>query len=597
MVIAGITGCGSHSESKPVVPTDDESRVFMLVAGPSSEGCYERAIAVSDSLLRETVMSDSLKGYIMVERNVALFNSGHIVESMAYSDTIIQFSTDKGINNILAQTLQTKGAAHRRFEEYASAIDCYTRALDIAVNEQDIVMEQVLTDMLAIVYSETGRNAEAYEFADRSRILAEELADTTAIVSAVATLGAISIKENHNREVIAMLSKYLPMAYTTLPPIQIKFLTPLVNACIEADSLYRAGNLIKTMEKVVDGYPPTHQSCVATLTAKAKLLGKEKRFHDQWSVFQKIDTLGTHGKTADNIHIERAECLAGMGRYHEAFDRMKKAHAALDSIRHTAIEKELSDLSVRYDTLNKEIEIKRLGHQRRILVNIVLSIILLAGIIAALATWLRFRNLRKVAIEKHLAYIRGLEQERARIARELHDDVAGDLVGLQMEFAQCHADETESRIGEIARKVRSLSHDLMPPQFQSVPFTSMLLDFVNDRNRHRTTPKISVSDEGCFDWSSLSPEHSRELYRIVQETVTNILKHSRASFINITLDGDDGYFSLSVENDGVPAGSASDSSGIGLRTIKARAAIIGAEIKTEYNNNINKFQVRSISNT
>jgi len=597
VVITGITGCGRHSENKPVVSTDDESRVFMLVAEPSSEGRYDEAIAISDSLLRETVMSDSLKGYIMVERNVALFNSGHIAESMAYSDTLIQFSTDKGINDILSQALQTKGAAHRRSEEYASAIDCYKRALDIAVNEENAEMEQVLTDMLAIVYSETGRNAEAYEFADRSRILAEELADTTAIVSAVATLGAISIKENHNREVIVMLSKYLPMAYTTSPPTQIKFLTPLVNACIEADSLNRAGSLIKIMEKVVEGYPPTHQSCVATLTAKAKLLGKEKRYHDQWSVFQKIDSLGTHGKTADNIHLERAECLAGMEHYHEAFDLMKKAHAALDSIRHTAIEKELSDLSVRYDTLNKEIEIERLGQQRRILVNIVLSIILFAGIIAALATWFRLRNLRKVAKEKHQEYIRGLEQERARIARELHDDVAGDLVGLQMEFAQCPAEETESRIGEIARKVRSLSHDLMPPQFQSVPFTSMLLDFVSDRNRHRTTPKISISDEGCFDWSSLSPELSRELYRIVQEAVNNTLKHSRASFIKITLGGGNGNFTLSVENDGISADSASDPSGIGKHTIRARAAIIGAEIKTENTNNINKFQVRSKPNT
>lgn len=314
------------------------------------------------------------------------------------------------------------------------------------------------------------------------------------------------------------------------------------------------------------------------LTAKASLAEHEKRYPDQWELLMAIDSLGTHGKPRNLILLEHAECLAKMGRHKEAHAKSMEAYHILDSIRHSEIDTQLSDLSVRYDTLNKEMEIQRLSRQHWILVSIILLCIILLGTGAVLVTNARRRHLRRLELEKQQEYIRGLEQERARMARELHDDVAGDLVGLQCELEIANPGANGCRLQEIADKVRRLSHELMPPQFASETLTSLLLDYVSHHNSTHNTPRLSITDEGSFDWKSLPAGTSHELYRIIQESVNNAIKHSEATYIAITLDGNE-RFSLSVTNDGVTDIDASPGDGIGTRTLRARAEIIGASIE------------------
>ena len=167
------------------------------------------------------------------------------------------------------------------------------------------------------------------------------------------------------------------------------------------------------------------------------------------------------------------------------------------------------------------------------------------------------------------------------MARELHDDIAGDLVGLQYELPTLSYEAGAERVREIAGRVRRLSHELMPPQFSAQSLTTLLLDYVRGHNLSSPSPQLTITDEGSFDWSSLTPEQNYELYRIVQEAVSNAIRHSSARIIAITLDGSD-RFILSVSNDGVTASatSSSDPDGIGARTIRTRAEIIGAKAET-----------------
>lgn len=564
-----------------IVFPDDENRVFELVAAPGAEGRYADAIAAADSILTNCEMSDTLRAYIMIERDVALFNSGDIMAATAYADTLSSFGRKAGINEAVMQGEQIKGGAFRRCEQYDSALTCYTRALDAAMSDGNIEMEQTIAESIAILYTETSRTAEALGFARRSLKLAEELADTTAILSAVSTIGAIQTRDNLFREAITTLSPYTALATQAAAPYTIKFLTPLFRSYLSLDSIDKARLTVTQMEQAVAGLPEYHQSYTVMLSAKAALLGREERYPEQWKVYCRIDSLGTHGKTAENILLERAQCLAGMKDYAKAYDKMREAYAVLDSTRHVDIETQLSDLSVRYDTLNKEIEIERLSRQHWVLVSVALLCVMLLGIVVIIAVSTRRRHLRHLAQEKQQEYIRGLEQERGRMARELHDDIAGDLVGLQYELPTLSHEAGAERVREIAGRVRRLSHELMPPQFSTQSLTALLLDYVRGHNLSSPSPKLTITDEGSFDWSSLTPEQSYELYRIVQEAVSNAIRHSSARTIAITLDGSD-RFILSVSNDGVTASatSSSDPDGIGARTIRTRAEIIGAKAET-----------------
>ncbi len=584
--------CIKNSKPQQTIPSDDEERVYMLVATPGAEGDFTRAVAVSDSLFANCAMSDSLKAYIMIERDVALMNGGDIERGMAYADTLIAFGRSSRIGQLEMQGEQNKGVGYRRKEMYDSAMACYTRGLDIAIKEKNTEMEQSFADMLTIACVETCHIAEALDFARRSLRLAEELADTTAIFSAIGNIGALHTREKRYDEAIKALRPYSHLLDRVSPPYRIKFLTPLVRSYISLDSLETAEKIIRRMEDAVSYLPAHHQSSVVVLTAKATLYGRQGRYRDQWRMYNLIDSLGTHGKPSETVALERAECLANMGEYRQAYDRMLNAFNSLDSVRRSDIDRELSDLSVRYDTLTKEIEIEHLSRQRWILISVILLGIMLFGSAIIITISRRKRQLRKAEQEKQQEYIRGLEQERSRMARELHDDVAGDLVGLQLELPALPADTSVGRLQEITAKVRRLSHELMPPQFADETLTSLLIDFVRSHNRAHPSRQIILTDEGSFDWNTLSPEQNHELYRIVQESVNNAIKHSSSGNIDITLDGSD-RFALSITNriDRPQSASTAGSDGIGTRTLMARASIIGADARTSITDTTYKITI------
>ncbi|MCM1355862.1 MAG: histidine kinase [Staphylococcus sp.] len=584
MMLPLLGSCNHFSHSKACIAPDEEEEAFMLVAGPGAEGDYAKAISTADSLLANCTMSDSLRLYVMIERDVALLNRGDLEGAGAFADTLIAEGRALGMGEAVMQGEQNKGIVYRRVELYDSALACYNRGLAIAIGEDNVEMQQTFADMLAVVYAENNHLPEALDFARRSLGLAGELADTTAMVSAIGTVGAILMKEGNYREAVGELRPYAGLSRLTAPLYRIKFLTPLVRSYIALDSLPQAREAIGEMGRCVEGYPRSHQAYSNYLTAEALLLQAEHRYGEAWEVMCELDSLGSHGKAPDVIESERADCLANMGDYRGAYTRMSRAYAALDSLRRTSIDHELADLSVRYDTLSKEMEIASLSRQRWLMVSIVLiCLFALCGSTAA-AVWYRRRHRlqeRLNAIEKKEEYLRGIEQERTRMARELHDNIGGRLLALQYRLADNDHKRIAETLTDIARKVRMISREMMPPEFFDTMLPNLLLDFVRKQNETFPGRYIHLTDEGTFDWFSLTAQQNHELYRIVQEAVSNAIRHSDCNEIRITLDGTD-KFRLTIENNGIVPGNASATSpaGIGNQTIKARAAIIGATVET-----------------
>lgn len=225
----------SCSSTRSDMSEDEELRLFNLVAEPSSEGNYALAISMADSLL-STQLSDTLRGYIMLERGVALFNSGKIAESASYGNEIMEYARKHNIIEIETQAEQNRGGIYRRAGNDDSALICYSRGLDLAMESGNIEMEQVLADMLAILCTERNRFDDAEKFTQQAISLSKELSDTTAMVSAVATLGAIRSRQERYAEVINLQEPYISMAATVDPLTRIKFYTPIIKSCIQLDS-------------------------------------------------------------------------------------------------------------------------------------------------------------------------------------------------------------------------------------------------------------------------------------------------------------------------------------------------------------------------
>jgi signal transduction histidine kinase len=158
----------------------------------------------------------------------------------------------------------------------------------------------------------------------------------------------------------------------------------------------------------------------------------------------------------------------------------------------------------------------------------------------------------------------GQEAERRRIFRELHDDVLPELRG--------HA---------VSSRIRDICAELLPPGFERLSLKDAIAGLCSRFSR-RTGIQCGVCIAENLDFGILPIEHQLHLYRMVQEALTNIEKHSGAKTAAVTARMEETpagqRIQMSVSDDGVGMDEAA-SAGFGMNTLRQRAAIIGASLQ------------------
>lgn len=178
------------------------------------------------------------------------------------------------------------------------------------------------------------------------------------------------------------------------------------------------------------------------------------------------------------------------------------------------------------------------------------------------------------------------ESERERIARDLHDDVGATLSTLKLHLsnnpvkarsAQETADyeRTMELISKITDDVRSISHDLLPHDFINDGLFFSLQNRVDELN-YNGKIKFQLVIEG--DEAMADHTTAMIIYRIVNELITNIIKHSDASEASVQLALLDTYIQIIIEDNGIGMNNVTNKSGIGLRNIAKRVEFLNGEI-------------------
>lgn len=294
----------------------------------------------------------------------------------------------------------------------------------------------------------------------------------------------------------------------------------------------------------------------------------------------------------DKFHTLLARNYEGLGNYQKAYQHLQDVCVYQDSIFNGKIKDELSELNEKLRVSDKELKIARLekeqAQEKEIRLRHTLSfssIILL--LLVAISILLYKRRLQKKETELIAArqYIEGLENERKRLAKDLHDGVCNDLLGAILQIQQQNSPEalkstTLHTLEEIRSGVRAISHELMPPNFQFTNLNEMLADYFS---KMQEVSGVIIHYMSCpqTEWSQI-PEHvGYEIYRIMQETTGNILKHAHTSLIHITVNEHEGELAIDVQHDGRWNPQTEAAKGIGLRTIHDRLKTIGGSYELE----------------
>jgi two-component system, NarL family, sensor histidine kinase UhpB len=186
------------------------------------------------------------------------------------------------------------------------------------------------------------------------------------------------------------------------------------------------------------------------------------------------------------------------------------------------------------------------------------------------------------------------EDERRRIAREMHDQFGEQLTTLALRIAALKAacgdrpelreqvDGLEAVARQIDRDVDQLVWELRPTALDDLGLRAALANYIQEWSR-RANVHAALHTSGLLD-ARLPSEVETTLYRIAQEALTNVAKHARATTVEIILERRNDHVLLIVEDNGVgfePAQAASGRQGFGLVGMRERAALVGATLEIE----------------
>jgi len=188
------------------------------------------------------------------------------------------------------------------------------------------------------------------------------------------------------------------------------------------------------------------------------------------------------------------------------------------------------------------------------------------------------------------------DEERRRIARELHDITAQNLFAATIGLARAERGELPSDLRETLaecqtlceqslKEVRTLSYLLHPPVLDHAGLVPALQWYIDGFTRRSG---IEVSLLATEEIGKLSKEVERDLFRVVQEALTNVHRHSRSSVANVRLEKQNQHLVLQIKDQGrglrqKPGASGIELLGVGIRGMQERLRQLSGQLEIEWN--------------
>ncbi|MCW3107879.1 MAG: tetratricopeptide repeat protein, partial [Segetibacter sp.] len=527
----------------------------------------------------------------------------HFDEAISFVDDGLKVASSTNDSVSIAELLSNKGRAYYFKGRYDSAAKLYYAAISILEKENEPARLANAYNNIAKLYRKTHdlkRASEKYEVALQ---LFQSIKDS----------GGISMIYNESGVVYEYKEDYIEAIRRYEASLAIcEKRNDLIGIAYALDNLAGIYTILKQFNKAE-----------RNLT---KALNIQKQLKDSFALALNYSDLGSmylakgnYTKASESLAesnniaspIKYLELLSNnfsqlagiakkQGNYQQAYEYQLKHASLKDSIFKSESQKEIEELSTRYETNKKEQRIKIQSFQiqkRNIWICIMIGFILAAGFVS----WLVYnrhelqqqaRLQQEIINQQQLsakAVLAAEERERARIAEDLHDGI-GQMMSVARMNLSAIEDElvltTDKRIkfdkviglvDKSCKEVRHISHNMRPVALEKAGIAAAITEFVENIDSRILT--LSFYTEGTEKWSD--PDIETILFRIIQECVNNVLKHASASNLDISLIKDKDGISVTIDDNGkgFDAKLAVNSEGIGLINIKTRIEYLKGSIE------------------
>ncbi len=307
-------------------------------------------------------------------------------------------------------------------------------------------------------------------------------------------------------------------------------------------------------------------------------------------------------------NLALANTYYGMGDYKNAHKHMELYAQYSDSVLNEKSTEQIAEMKTRFETEKKEAENKILSEENKVKDltiakqnNERIFLFALMGLIL-IVVWFgysRYKLKQKEILNKEIlrqkeirskSVVEAEERERQRIGKDLHDGVGQLLSAAKMNMSQIQnlfssptpeqktvMTNSVELIDEAVKEVRSISHNMMPNMLIKSGLAKAVREFI-DRISSTGLLKAELQIIGLDQ--RLEPQTENILFRVLQEIVSNIIKHAKANHVSIQLIRDEKEISMMIEDNGVgfDTNKINDFDGIGLKNIQSRIEFLNGRV-------------------
>ena len=576
-------------------------------APASSLSYYKRALNLSEKIKNNRLILSSLNdiGVCFIELN-------------KMDSAIISFEqaipVARSMNDTLrvARVLANIGNVYLHKQDRISAIDFYLQSARLWETCRDQNSLPGLYSNISWLFTEQKEYDKAIEYGNKALTLAQNIGDDNSAVNALLNLsGTYSALNKFDKE-FELLQKALPLAKKNKNIEQIATLYDNLGDYYFEKNQYQT-SLLNYLEsyKYVQQLGNQFHLC-EICTRLAFVYNKLNENDKALKYILQAEELANEVKERANlkeIYQARAEIEKSRGNFKQAYEYLLKSSTLSDSLFKVGTSEQIAEVEAKYQNEKKQQQILQLQSDKKIQTlslrqKSTLNSFLIAAIASLLIVgflgYLNIRRSRQLTRQQHElqqqriselekdrqlvvvdSMLKGQEEERSRLAKDLHDGLGGMLSGVKYSLTNMKSnliiseenaavferslDMIDSSISELRR----VAHNMMPEALIKFGLDEALKDYCNSINVTNIT-QVKYQSFGMEERLEANTEII--IYRIVQELLNNTLKHASATEVLVQLLREQNRLSITVEDNGkgFDTNDLQKTKGAGWANIKSR---------------------------
>lgn len=590
----------------------EDSNKVLLLLNIGREFENERPLQAKDYYRQARDLSQKIgynRGILKFAANYTyLLNmEGKFDSSLAINLQAVDLAFKINDKEYQGKSLFNTGTSYNYLGEYKKAIEYYLRGRPYFEGGDNILVEGQINDLLQTLNTQLGKYDSGIAYGRRAVVLLRKAGDGDLFAVSCMNLANNFSRKLQNDSAFSYLNQALSIA--RLEHNLNLEATVLINIIHIELNTFNLEKIKERAERIL--WLSGQTDNIPNKVIAYRALGIYYLRKEQFEESKKFLDSSLNLASAAGLKDEMRKTLEELSNLHYAMHDYKYAAVYLgrsDSIGNAVMDEKLQlniqDLEKKYETQKKEatIQIQRAEIGQRKTMNYLFAggaAALLIILLLSLRTYHQKQKLQKQRIseletEQRLSaaqsVLKGEEQERARLAKDLHDGLSGMLSGVKYSLQDMKGnlimteenrqafERSMDMLDSSIQEMRRVAHNMMPEVLVRYGLDAAMKDYVAEINKAGMV-KVVYQSMGLED-KEVEKSAALAIYRIVQELLNNVIKHARATEALVQLFNENDKLVVNVEDNGKGFDTrlSEEKGGMGWRNIRSRVELLNGKI-------------------